>query len=197
MLLLLRLVRSTEVTEESISNSIVVLALRQLFLFVIVMSAFISAGISCQVEVHGFNAEVYPNLPERGNLTFGLAPSETYTIQLLDISGRLVCALRLSIPGPMLGGGPGGSSGPMGQPSTQGSGGGGRLRSSYSVSAGASASAVSTPVTTEVGGVVAPGWRERCGLGENMAIRSAAGQHVIKTPSSLSSSSDESDVNVP
>ena len=176
---------------------LLLLHLVRLLLFVIVMSGFISAGISCQVEVHGFNAEVYANLPKRGNLSFGLAPSEVYTIQLRDISGRLICALRLSIPGPMLGGGSGGSSGPMGQPSTQGSGGGGRLRSSYSVSAGASTSVLSTPATVGVGDGVAPGWRERCGLGENMAIQSATEQHVIKTPSSSSSSSDESDANVP
>ena len=159
------------------------------------MSAFVSAGISCQVEIHGLNAEVYVNLPERGNLTFGLAPSETYTIQVRDISGRLVCVLRFTIPGPMLGGSWGGGSGPVAQPSTESNGGGGRLLSTYSVSAGASASGVSVP-GTEVGGVVAPGWRERCGLGENMAIRSA-GQPVIKSPSPSSSSSDDSDSNVP
>ena len=81
------------------------------------MTAFVSAGIMCQMEIHGLNAEVYANLPERGNLTFGLAPSETYTVQVRDTSGRMVCALRLTIPGPMLNGGWGGGPGLVVQPS--------------------------------------------------------------------------------
>ena len=75
------------------------------------MSATISTGINSTIEVHGANAQVHATVPERGDLTFVLLPSETYHVHLHDIHGRLVVALRLRIPGPVRNNGVDGGSG--------------------------------------------------------------------------------------
>ena len=156
------------------------------------MTVFVSAGINCQLEVHGLNAEVHATLPEHGNLTFGLMPSETYTVHLHDMNGHLVCALRLSIPGPVRNGGWGGGPGPMVRPQARKScNGGARLRGVYHASAGASASG-SGVSGGDVGDGLSSRRCERHGLGPNMAIRTA-GQPPIKSPTHSSSSSDDSD----
>ena len=81
--------------------------------------------------------------------------------------------------------------------SLQGGSGGGGARTSHGASAGASTSFLSTPASVGGGDRVVPGWRERCGLGENLAIRSGIEQNVVKTPLSSSSSSDETEADVP
>ena len=157
----------------------------------LIMAASISVGINCTIEVQGANAEVHATLPEHGNLTFGLMPSETYHVHLHDMNGRLVCALRLRIPGSVRNGGMGGGSGPVVRPQARKScHGGARLRGVRRAPAGACASG-SGVSGRDVGDGLSSRRCERHGLPPNMAIRTA--NQSPKSPADSSSDSDDSD----
>ena len=157
----------------------------------VTMSATISTGINITIEVHGVNAQVHATVPERGDLTFVLLPSETYHVHLHDVHGRLVVALRLRIPGPVGNNGVDGGSGRVVRQARRNLRGGARLRGARRVPGGACGSGSHVSGRGVRDGQSSQGCETR-GLPPNMAIRT-----MDQSPRSpASSSSEDSDDNV-
>ena len=155
------------------------------------MAASISTGINCTIEVHGANAQVHATVPEHGDLTFGLLPSETYHVHLHDMHGRLVCALRLRIPGSVRNGGVGGGSGRVVRPQARKNcRGGARLRGVRRVPGGACGSGSHVSGRDAGDGLSSRGCETR-GLPPNMAIWTA--NQSPRSPADSSSDSDDTD----
>ena len=155
------------------------------------MSATISTGINSTIEVHGANAQVHATVPERGDLTFVLLPSETYHVHLHDIHGRLVCALRLRIPGSVRNSGVDGGSGRVVRPQARKNlRGGARLRGVRRVPGGACGSGSHVSGRDAGDGLSSRGCETR-GLPPNMAIRTT--DQSPRSPADSSSDSDDTD----
>ena len=154
----------------------------------VIMSATISTGINSTIEVHGINAQVHANVPERGDVTFVLLPSETYHVHLHDANGRLIVAVRLRVPGSTGNNGADGGSGRVVDQARKSIRAGARLRGTRRVSGGARGSRVS-------GRRAEDGQSSReyegQGLPPNMAIRTMD-QSPPRSPSPASEDSDAS-----
>ena len=154
----------------------------------VIMSATISTGINSTIGVHGINAQVHATVPERGDVTFVLLPSETYHVHLHDANGRLIVAVRLRVPGSTGNNGADGGSGRVVRQARKSLRGSARLRGTRRVPGGARGSHVSG----RRAGDGQSSWEyEGQGLPPNMAIRTMD-QSPPRSPSPTSEDSDAS-----